>query len=82
MNGMLIIAFELGITQWTRRFRPRPMIALGYLLAGIGFALTGLAESTVITVPGHITPAINHGRNVRMINAIHFWSFFKSFCTG
>jgi MFS family permease len=45
MNGMLIIVFELGITQWTRRLRPRPTIALGYLLAGAGFALTGLAHT-------------------------------------
>lgn len=44
-NGMLIVVFELAITQWTRRFQPRPMIALGYLLAGIGFALTGLAHT-------------------------------------
>jgi MFS family permease len=44
-NGMLIIGFELAITQWTRRFHPRPMIALGYLLAGVGFALTGLART-------------------------------------
>ena len=46
-NGMLIVVFELGITQWTRRFQPRPMIALGYLLAGAGFALTGLAHSVL-----------------------------------
>ena len=45
MNGMLIVLFELGITQWTRRFAPRPMIALGYLLAGLGFALTGVART-------------------------------------
>jgi MFS family permease len=45
MNGLLIVFFELGITQWTRRFSPRPMIALGYLLAGLGFALTGLART-------------------------------------
>jgi MFS family permease len=45
MNGMLIVVFELGITQWTRRFQARPIIALGYLLAGIGFALTGLAHT-------------------------------------
>lgn len=44
-NGLLIVLFELGITQWTRRFRPRPMIALGYLLAGLGFALTGIART-------------------------------------
>jgi MFS family permease len=45
MNGLLIVLFELGITQWTRRFQPRPMIALGYLLAGLGFALTGIART-------------------------------------
>ncbi len=44
-NGLLIVLFELGITQWTRRFAPRPMIALGYLLAGAGFALTGFART-------------------------------------
>jgi MFS family permease len=44
-NGMLIVVFELAITQWTRRFPPRSMIALGYLLAGAGFALTGLAHT-------------------------------------
>jgi MFS family permease len=44
-NGLLIVLFELSITQWTRRFNPRPMIALGYLLAGVGFALTGIART-------------------------------------
>jgi len=44
-NGMLIVLFELFITQWTRRFPPRPMIALGYFLAGAGFALTGFART-------------------------------------
>src|SRR4051794_14010370 len=44
-NGLLIVLFELAITQWTRRFKPRPMIALGYLLAGAGFALTGIARN-------------------------------------
>lgn len=44
-NGLLIVLFELSITQWTRRFHPRPMIALGYLLAGVGFALTGIART-------------------------------------
>ena len=44
-NGLLIVLFEPAITQWTRRFHPRPMIALGYLLAGAGFALTGIART-------------------------------------
>ncbi len=44
-NGLLIVLFELAVTQWTRRFHPRPMIALGYFLAGAGFALTGIART-------------------------------------
>jgi MFS family permease len=47
-NGMLIVLFELAITQWTRRFPPRSMIALGYLLAGAGFALTGIAHTVPV----------------------------------
>ncbi|HXA19918.1 MAG TPA: MFS transporter [Thermoanaerobaculia bacterium] len=47
-NGLLIVLFELAITQWTRRFHPRPMIALGYLLAGVGFALTGIARTVPV----------------------------------
>ena len=45
LNGVLIICFELLITNYVQRFRPQPVIALGYLLAGIGFALTGLAHT-------------------------------------
>jgi MFS family permease len=47
-NGLLIVLFELGITQWTRRFSPRPMIAFGYLLAGLGFALTAFARTVPV----------------------------------
>lgn len=45
INGVLIIVFELLITMWTQRRAPRPVIALGYVLAAIGFALTGLATN-------------------------------------
>jgi MFS family permease len=44
-NGLLIICFELLITMFVQRFRPQPIIALGYFLAGTGFALTGIAHS-------------------------------------
>ncbi len=44
-NGLLIVLFELAITQWTRRFPQRPIIALGYFLSGAGFALTGMART-------------------------------------
>jgi MFS family permease len=42
-NGLLIIIFELLITRFVQRFRPEPVIAIGYLLNNLGFALTGLA---------------------------------------
>ena len=44
-NGLLIVAFELLITMFVQRFRPPPVIALGYFLAGMGFALTGIAHT-------------------------------------
>jgi MFS family permease len=45
LNGVLIVLFELAITAVTQRFPPRPVIALGYLLSGLGFALTGFAHT-------------------------------------
>ncbi|HEX9984594.1 MAG TPA: MFS transporter [Thermoanaerobaculia bacterium] len=45
INGIMIVLFELGITNWTQRFQARTMIATGYALTGIGFALTGFAHS-------------------------------------
>ncbi|HEY6843097.1 MAG TPA: MFS transporter [Thermoanaerobaculia bacterium] len=44
-NGLLIICFELLITMYVQRFSPQPVIALGYFLAGAGFALTGVART-------------------------------------
>src|SRR5260370_20627322 len=44
LNGLLIVLFELAITAWTQQRRPEPTIALGYLLSGLGFALSGLAH--------------------------------------
>lgn len=45
INGVMIVIFELAIIAWTQRFKPQPVIALGYALSAIGFALTGLAHS-------------------------------------
>ncbi len=54
LNGVLIVFFELAITAWTQRFAPQPMIALGYALSAIGFALTGLAH----TIPAFIVTVV------------------------
>jgi MFS family permease len=45
LNGLLIVLFELALTAWTQRLPPQPVIALGYALFGIGFALNGFAQS-------------------------------------
>ncbi len=45
INGLMIVLFELGVTAWTRRFRPEPLIAAGYAIMAIGFAFTGLART-------------------------------------
>jgi MFS family permease len=45
MNGVLIVLFELAITNFTQRFHLLRAVATGYLLAGVGFALTGVAHT-------------------------------------
>lgn len=45
INGVMIVVFELALTSWTQRFKPQRIIALGYALAAIGIAMTGLAHS-------------------------------------
>lgn len=43
LNGLLIIIVELPIASITQRLPARPVIALGILLEGIGFGVTGFA---------------------------------------
>jgi len=38
LNGVLVVLFELPLTVITKRFPVRRVIALGYLLIGVGFA--------------------------------------------
>jgi MFS family permease len=45
LNGLLIVALEFPLIGVTRRFAAPPVVALGVLLTGIGFALTGVAHS-------------------------------------
>lgn len=44
INGAMIVLFELALTSWTQKFPPQPLIALGYGLTAVGFALTGIAS--------------------------------------
>ena len=48
LNGAIVVLCELPLTTVTRRFPARRVIALGYFLTGLAFALNGLAR----TVPG------------------------------
>lgn len=45
LNGALVVLCELPLTTITRRFAARNVMAAGYLLVGIGFALILLAHT-------------------------------------
>jgi MFS family permease len=45
LNGVLIVLCELPLTTFTRRFPARTMMATGYVLGGVGFALNAFAHS-------------------------------------
>jgi MFS family permease len=45
-NGLLIVLCELPLTVWTRRFPTLWMMALGYLLCGVGFGMNALGGTT------------------------------------
>lgn len=46
INGALIVLFEVTLTVFTQRLPERRVMAIGYLLTGIGFALTAVAMGT------------------------------------
>lgn len=45
LNGVLVVLFELPLVGFTRRLRPRPVMAVGILLTGIGFGLVAWADT-------------------------------------
>jgi MFS family permease len=45
MNGAMVVLFELPLTTITRRFSTRRVLAAGYLLIGLGFALNIFAHT-------------------------------------
>jgi len=45
LNGLLIVLFEIIITAKVQRLNPQPVIAIGYALNGIGFALSGFSRT-------------------------------------
>jgi MFS family permease len=45
LNGALVVLLELPISSLTMHRNPRRMLALGFLLVGIGYALTGAATT-------------------------------------
>jgi MFS family permease len=47
LNGVLVVICELPISNITRRLPERKVIAIGYVLAGLGFALNSCTTSVV-----------------------------------
>lgn len=50
LNGLLIILFELPITSVTQRYPIRRVMALGFLLLGVGLALSGLSGALWVLI--------------------------------
>lgn len=50
LNGLMIVALELPLTSWTRRFNPQHMMALDYSLIGMGLALLAFDTSLPMLV--------------------------------
>ena len=48
LNGLLVVLFELPLVGITRRLRPRPVMAVGIALTGLGFGLVAWADSFAI----------------------------------
>ena len=46
LNGVLVVCFELALTTFTQGLPARPTMAIGYLLAGTGFAFNAFARTT------------------------------------
>jgi len=45
MNGALVVLVELPLTTFTRRFPTQRIIAIGYLLCGLGYTLNAFAHT-------------------------------------
>lgn len=50
LNGVLVVLCELPLTTITRRFPPRRVMALGYLLIGAGFASNAAPRTVLLLV--------------------------------
>ena len=44
LNGLAIVLFELPLVAISRRFPARPVLAIGSVLVGLGFALNAIAD--------------------------------------
>ena len=56
VNGVVIILAELLLISFTQKFEARRVIAAGFLLVGVGFALTAVAHTIARGVAGHRRP--------------------------
>ncbi|MGJ8634361.1 MAG: MDR family MFS transporter [Luteolibacter sp.] len=50
LNGLMIVLLELPLTNWTRRFDPQKVIAVGYSLLGLSLALLAVDAGMVMLI--------------------------------
>jgi MFS family permease len=49
-NGVLVVLFELPLTRVTSRLPPRRILAVGYVLLGLGFAMNAFANTIPLLI--------------------------------
>jgi MFS family permease len=50
LNGLLIVFLELPLTSWTQHRAPRPVMAAGFLVVGVGFSLVAVAHALPLLI--------------------------------
>jgi len=69
LNGLLIVLLELPLTSWTQHRPPRPVIAAGFLLVGIGFSLLAVAHVLPLLILAVLTWTFGEMLNSPMAGA-------------
>ena len=70
LNGLLIVVAELPLTALTQHRPPRPVIAAGFVLIGLGVAVVGYAQSLILLVLAVVLWTMGEMINAPMASAL------------
>ena len=69
LNGLMVVLVELPLTTLTRRFPSRRVLALGYVIIGLGFALNYFAHTIPMLALGMMTFTLGEMLTMPMASA-------------